>query len=89
MKNFKILISRIADAAKVLILGSMVAMTCSCEDFLTISPTDKIILEDFWIKISRIFVKITVSKKIKKFLKKGLTNRNLFGIMYKSSRDEC
>lgn len=48
MKNFKILISRIADAAKVLILGSMVAMTCSCEDFLTISPTDKIILEDFW-----------------------------------------
>lgn len=23
-------------------------MTCSCEDFLTISPTDKIIKEDFW-----------------------------------------
>lgn len=48
MKNYKILISRITRAAKMLVLGSMVAMTCSCEDFLTISPTDKIILKDFW-----------------------------------------
>lgn len=48
MKNYKIFISRIAHAAKMLVLGGMVAMTCSCDDFLTISPTDKIILEDFW-----------------------------------------
>lgn len=48
MKNYKILISRIARAAKMIFLGSMVAMTCSCEDFLTISPTDKIIKDDFW-----------------------------------------
>ena len=48
MKNYKILISRVARAAKMVFLGSMVAMTCSCEDFLTISPTDKIIKDDFW-----------------------------------------
>ena len=48
MKNYKNLISRVAHAAKMLVLGGMVAMTCSCDDFLTISPTDKIILEDFW-----------------------------------------
>ena len=34
----------------------------------------------------KFFDKITVSKKNKKILKKGLTNRILFGIMYKSSR---
>ena len=48
MKNYKIMISRIARTAKMLVLGGMVAMTCSCEDFLSITPTDKIVLEDFW-----------------------------------------
>lgn len=48
MKNYKNLISRIAHATKVLVLGSLVAMTCSCEDFLTISPTDRIISDDYW-----------------------------------------
>lgn len=48
MKNYKILISRVAHVTKMLVLGGIVAMTCSCDDFLTISPTDKIILEDFW-----------------------------------------
>ena len=48
MKNYKILISRIARVAKMCVLGGVVAMTCSCDDFLTIYPTDKIILEDFW-----------------------------------------
>lgn len=33
---------------KSLLLGCVVAATCSCDDFLTISPTDKIVLEDFW-----------------------------------------
>lgn len=48
MKNYKILISRITRAARMLFLGGMVAMTCSCEDFLTISPTNKIVEDDFW-----------------------------------------
>lgn len=48
MKNNKILMSRIAHIAKTLVLGSLVAMTCSCEDFLTISPTDRIVEDDFW-----------------------------------------
>ena len=48
MKNYKNLISRIAHATKILVLGSLVAMTCSCEDFLTISPTDRIISDDYW-----------------------------------------
>lgn len=48
MKNYKILNSRVARVVKMCVLGCVVAMTCSCEDFLTIYPTDKIILEDFW-----------------------------------------
>ena len=48
MKNYKNLISRIAHATKILVLGSLVAMTCSCEDFLTIYPTNDIIDVDFW-----------------------------------------
>ena len=48
MKNYKILTSRMARAARLLLLGGVVAMTCSCEDFLTIAPTNKIVKEDFW-----------------------------------------
>ena len=48
MKNYKILISRIIRAAKVLFFGCMVMVASSCEDFLTILPTDKIVLEDYW-----------------------------------------
>ena len=48
MNNDKRIIARVARTFKTLLLGAMVAMTCSCEDFLTISPTDKIVLEDFW-----------------------------------------
>lgn len=48
MKNYKILISRITRAAKMLFFGGMVMVASSCEDFLTILPTDKIVLEDFW-----------------------------------------
>ena len=48
MNNDKRIITRIAHLAKVLFLGSIVAMTCSCDDFLTISPTDKIVEHDFW-----------------------------------------
>ena len=48
MKHNNILISRITRAAKVLLCGCMVAMTCSCEDFLTIYPTDRIVEQDFW-----------------------------------------
>ena len=40
--------ARIVRVAKTLLLGVFVAMTCACEDFLTITPTDKVVLEDFW-----------------------------------------
>lgn len=48
MKNYMVLTSRIARTAKVLLCGCLVAMTCSCEDFLSTTPTDKIVSEDFW-----------------------------------------
>lgn len=48
MNNDKRKVARISRAAKTLLLGSLVAMTCACNDFLTIYPTDKIVLEDFW-----------------------------------------
>lgn len=35
-------------AIKTLALGAVVAMTCSCEDFLTTYPTDKVVLENYW-----------------------------------------
>ena len=41
-------IARIARAAKTLLLGAFVAMTSACDDFLTITPTDKVVLADFW-----------------------------------------
>lgn len=46
MIDYKNMISRITRATKILFCGCMVTLTCSCEDFLTISPTDKIV--DFW-----------------------------------------
>ena len=48
MNNDKRIIARVARMAKTMFLALVVAMTCSCEDFLTILPTDKIVLEDFW-----------------------------------------
>lgn len=48
MNNNKGIFAGIVRAAKMLFLGGVVAMTCSCNDFLTIFPTDKIVLEDFW-----------------------------------------
>lgn len=48
MNNSKRIITRIAHLAKALFLVVVVAMTCSCDDFLTIYPTDKVVKEDFW-----------------------------------------
>lgn len=48
MNNNKTLIVRIVRSVKALLLGTVVAMTCSCDDFLTILPTDKIVWQDFW-----------------------------------------
>ena len=48
MNNNKGIFAGIVRAAKMLFLGGVVAMICSCNDFLTIFPTDKIVLEDFW-----------------------------------------
>ncbi len=49
MKSFnKINTARFSRTIKTLALGAVVAMTCSCEDFLTIYPTDKVVLENYW-----------------------------------------
>ena len=48
MNNDKRIITRIVGTAKTILLGGLLAMTCACNDFLTIYPTDKIVLEDFW-----------------------------------------
>lgn len=48
MKSFKNNISRFSHAIKTIALGAVLAMTCSCEDFLTIYPTDKVVLENYW-----------------------------------------
>lgn len=48
MNNDNRMITRMVRITKTLLLGCMVAMTCACNDFLTISPTDMIVLEDFW-----------------------------------------
>ena len=49
MKSFnKINFTRFNRTIKTLALGAVVAMTCSCEDFLTIYPTDKVTLENYW-----------------------------------------
>lgn len=47
MKSFKN-ISRSSQTIRTLVVGALVAMTSSCEDFLTIYPTDKVILENYW-----------------------------------------
>ncbi len=48
MNNDKRTISRIVSSIKVLLVGVMVTMTCACNDFLSITPTNEIVLEDFW-----------------------------------------
>lgn len=48
MKSFRRNISRLSNTIKTLALGAVLAMTCSCEDFLTIYPTDKVVLENYW-----------------------------------------
>ena len=49
MKSFnKINHFRFNRTIKTLALGAAVAMTCSCEDFLTIYPTDKVVMENYW-----------------------------------------
>ena len=48
MNNDKRKNIRVCRAAKALLLGGLVAMTCACNDFLNIYPTDKVVLEDYW-----------------------------------------
>ena len=49
MKSFnKINLSRFNRTIKTLALGAVVTMTCSCEDFLTIYPTNNVVLENYW-----------------------------------------
>ena len=44
----KMNISRLGQTIKTLALVAVVGMTSSCEDFLTILPTDKVVLENYW-----------------------------------------
>lgn len=48
MKSFKLNIGRFSHAIKTIALGAVLAMTCSCEDFLTIYPTNQVVLENYW-----------------------------------------
>ena len=41
-------ISRLSQTIKTAAMVAVVAMTSSCEDFLTIYPTDKVVLENYW-----------------------------------------
>ena len=41
-------ISRLGQTIKTLALVAVVGMTSSCDDFLTILPTDKVVLENYW-----------------------------------------
>lgn len=49
MKRYNRQLSRFLHAVKVFVGGAAVALfASSCEDFLTIYPTDKVILENYW-----------------------------------------
>lgn len=75
MNNDKRIITRIVGTAKTLILGGLLAMTCACNDFLTIYPTDKIVLEDFW--KSKDDVESVVAESYRLMTQKDFTNRLL------------
>ena len=75
MNNDKRIITRIARVTKAVFLVCMVFMTGACNDFLTISPTDKIVLEDFW--KSKEDVESVVSESYRLMTQKDFTYRLL------------
>lgn len=73
MNNVKRMNTRVARALKAILLGVMVVTTCSCEDFLTISPTDKIVFDDFW--KSKVDVDNAVAESYRLMTQKDFTYR--------------
>lgn len=67
MKSFK------RNIIKTLVLGAAVAMTCSCEDFLTIYPTDKVVLENYW--KTKTDVENVVANSYRKMIQSSFTDR--------------
>lgn len=67
MKSFK------RNIIKTLVLGAVVAMTCSCEDFLTIYPTDKVVLENYW--KTKTDVENVVANSYRKMIQSSFTER--------------
>lgn len=67
MKSFK------NNIIKTLVLGAAVAMTCSCEDFLTIYPTDRVVLENYW--KTKTDVENVVANSYRKMIQSGFTDR--------------
>ena len=67
MKSFK------SNIIKTLVLGAVVAMTCSCEDFLTIYPTDRVVLENYW--KTKTDVENMVANSYRKMIQPDFTDR--------------
>ena len=67
MKSFK------SNIIKTLVLGAVVAMTCSCEDFLTIYPTDRVVLENYW--KTKTDVENMVANSYRKMIQTAFTDR--------------
>ena len=68
-------ISRFCQTIKTLALVAVVAMTSSCEDFLTIIPTDKVVLEDYW--KTKTDVENMVANSYRKMIERSFTDRLL------------
>lgn len=69
----KMNISRFCQTIKTLALVAVVAMTSSCEDFLTILPTDKVVLENYW--KTKTDVENMVANSYRKMLERSFTDR--------------
>lgn len=66
-------ISRFCQTIKTMALVAVVAMTSSCEDFLTILPTDKVVLENYW--KTKTDVENMVANSYRKMLQRSFTDR--------------
>ena len=76
MKSFnKINTARFSRTIKTLALGAVVAMTCSCDDFLTIYPTNDVVLENYW--KTKTDVDNMVANSYRLMTTKGFTKRLL------------
>ena len=71
----KMNISRFSQTIKTLALVAVVALTSSCEDFLTILPTDKVVLENYW--KTKTDVENMVANSYRKMTERAFTYRLL------------